>query len=121
MWWRSRVTVPSGRSSPAYRNASAIIITKAWLLASLVPPVVSADVGEPPAIWRPHPVPAAVIGGVDKGSAKEREAVKAMMEEAAMEAVPEREVGARRERCMGRECGMRGKWPACKTGASEMR
>jgi len=44
-----------------------------------------------------------------------------MMEEAVMEAVPEREVGTRRERRMGRECGMRGKWPACKTGASEMR
>jgi len=44
-----------------------------------------------------------------------------MMEEAVMEAVPEREVGTRRERRMGRECGMRGKWPACKTGAPEMR
>jgi hypothetical protein len=38
-----------------------------------------------------------------------------MVEETVMEAVPECEGGVRRER------GMRGKWPACETGATEAR
>jgi hypothetical protein len=44
-----------------------------------------------------------------------------MMEEAVMEAVPECEVGVRRERRMRRERGMRGKGPASETGATEAR
>jgi hypothetical protein len=44
-----------------------------------------------------------------------------MVEETVMEAVPECEVGVRRERRVRRERGMRGKGPACETGATEAR
>ena len=53
--------------------------------------VVAADVDPLQSIWRPGSAPAAVVGGVGVGRAKERKAMEAMMEEAVMEAVPERD------------------------------
>src|SRR4029077_18445882 len=52
-------------------------------------PVVRADIDPLWSVGRPHLAPAAIVGGVDEGSAKERKAIEAVMEEAVMEAVME--------------------------------
>ncbi len=55
--------------------------------------VVATDVGPLQSIRRPHSAPAAVVSGVGEGRANERKAMEAVMEEAVMEAIPEREPG----------------------------
>ena len=72
--------------------------------------VISADIDPSPSIRRPHPAPAAIVGGVgQRRSACERKAM-----EAVMEAVPEREP-------WGREAMLLRRRRSRKTIAAEMR
>src|ERR1700687_85335 len=89
--------------------------------------IVAADVDPLQPIWRPRSAPAAVVGGVGIGRAKERKAMEAVMEAMMGEVVPVPE----REPCRPvRESGMRkgrsretaaAEMPAAKMGAAEMR
>ena len=45
--------------------------------------VVGADVDPLQSVWRPHPAPAAIVGGVGERRANERKAIEAVMDEAA--------------------------------------
>src|SRR5450432_55971 len=99
-------TINASGSAPAPHRIKMAAALRRSRTAS-VDAVVAADVDPLQPIWRPHPAPAAVVGGVGVGRAKEREAMEVVM-------VPAE------GREPGRESGMR-KMRTGEVGAAEMR